>query len=97
MMAAGLERQLDRCSTSSPPNFCADSALYSKVKQAYNHLWDLIDANQAQLSGEVWSWLYLDGGFQVTPLGTLAGGAESDIRQLWSLTFLAVSRNEALR
>ena len=39
-------------------------------------------------------------GYQFSPLGVLppppgvSGGTESDIRQLWSLTFLAVRRNE---
>jgi hypothetical protein len=71
MMAAGLERQLDRCNSESIPDFCDDGTLHSKVLAAYNHLWDLIEANSAQLSSEVWSWVYQDGGFQVTPLGAL--------------------------
>jgi hypothetical protein len=116
MMAAGLERQLDRCSSGSIPDFCNDSSLYAKAKSAYNHLWDLIEANSSQLSQEVWSWIYQDGGFKLTPLGALPppqgqsptgkfilcsgsrddadSDVESDIRQLWSLTFLAVTRNK---
>lgn len=94
MTAAGLARQLGRCNSSDIPDFCHDSALYNKVTTAYTHLWSLIDANSAQLSGEVWSWIYQDG-FQVEPLGALppppgTSPTESDIRQLWSLTFLAV-------
>ncbi|KAF2728150.1 hypothetical protein EJ04DRAFT_581545 [Polyplosphaeria fusca] len=93
MMAAGLARQLGRCdgnATSNIPDFCEDGELYAKVLRAYNHLWTLIDANGEQLSGEVWSWTY-DDGFHVEPLGSFTP-TESDIRQLWSLTFLAVHR-----
>ncbi|KAF3393900.1 hypothetical protein F1880_005226 [Penicillium rolfsii] len=80
------------------PAFCGDDSVYGNVKAAYNELWDVIEQNESQLSGEVWSWVYRDGGFQVTPLGVLpapGGGSqtESDIRQLWSLVFLAVTRN----
>ncbi|OOQ84806.1 glycogen debranching enzyme [Penicillium brasilianum] len=82
------------------PDFCGDDSVYGNVKAAYNELWDSIEQNESQLSGEVWSWVYRDGDFQVTPLGVLpapGGGSqtESDIRQLWSLTFLAVTRNKA--
>ncbi|KAI7000149.1 hypothetical protein KC360_g788 [Hortaea werneckii] len=112
MMAAGLERQLDRCvsgntnvttATNSTPAFCTDRSVYGNVKAAYNHLWDLIEANEEQLSSEVWSWLYNEEqGFVFEPLGALPPPAgqsptESNIRQLWSLTFLAVTRNEGLR
>jgi hypothetical protein len=55
---------------------------------AYNRLWDVIDANRDQLSHEVWSWKYEDG-FRVEQLGLLTN-TESNIRQLWSLIFLAV-------
>jgi hypothetical protein len=118
MMAKGLERQLARCnssasagnsssnsnSNSSTPAWCDDSSVYDNVVQAYNTLWDSIEANSAQLQGEVWSWTYNNatGGFTTTPLGVLppppgvSAGTESDIRQLWSLTFLAVTRNRNL-
>lgn len=102
MMAAGLERQLGRCSSSSAPDFCADDAVYSNVVAAYNHLWDLIEANSQYLSFELWSWTYSeDGGFEFIELGALPppeglSQTESNIRQLWSLTFLAIGRNEAL-
>ncbi|KAF2503209.1 glycogen debranching enzyme [Lophium mytilinum] len=100
MTAAGLARQLGRCSSTTPPDFCAQPPLYTKLRTAYSHLWDLIDANAAQLSGEVWSWVYDSSeGFRVEPLGALppplgTSPTESDIRQLWSLTFLAVHREE---
>ncbi|KAF2403554.1 glycogen debranching enzyme [Trichodelitschia bisporula] len=102
MMAAGLERQLVRCDDASAPNFCYDQTLHGKVKTAYNHVWDLIQANHAQLSSEVWSWVWRDGAFTVEALGNLppapgASPTESDVRQLWSLTFIAVRRNEKLK
>lgn len=82
MMAKGLELQLGRCEVSanfsasaktvSPvPAFCTDSSVYDNVKKAYNTLWDSIEQNKRQLSTEVWSWLYRDGEFAVTPLGVL--------------------------
>lgn len=90
MMGAGLSRQLGRCSSSCAPDFCNDATLHAKVVAAYNHLWDLIEKNQVQLEQEVWSWTY-DNGYKVTQLEELTS-TESDIRQLWSLTFLAVHR-----
>ncbi|KAL7619676.1 hypothetical protein AAE478_010217 [Parahypoxylon ruwenzoriense] len=70
MMAAGLERQLKRCGHEQL-SFCTDAASHRRVLEAYNHLWDLIDANREHLSSEVWSWVYRDGDFQYTPLGAL--------------------------
>ncbi|KAI0189315.1 hypothetical protein EV127DRAFT_432370 [Xylaria flabelliformis] len=99
MMAAGLERQLGRCDGGGDnPDFCSDTALHNRIIEAYNHLWDVIEQNHDHLSSEVWSWVYRDGGYVYTPLGALPGPegqipTESDIRQLWSLTFLAVKRN----
>ncbi|KAF1958462.1 hypothetical protein CC80DRAFT_592153 [Byssothecium circinans] len=91
MMAAGLQRQLDRCkSDSGKPDFCTDSRLYDKIVSAYNHLWDIIDANRDLLAGEVWSWKYEDG-IKPVPFSQYSS-TESDIIQLWSLTFLAIKR-----
>ena len=102
MMAAGLERQLGRCSSSSPPAFCTDMSVHSTALAAYNHLWDLIEANTPNLSTEVWGWTYQDGKFQFAEFGALppppgSGPTESDIRQLWSLSFLAVTRDMSLK
>ena len=100
MMAKGLERQLGRCDSSSVPAFCDDLSVYNNVKLAYNKLWDVIDDNRAQLQSEVWSWTHSeDAGYRITPLGALppppgvSSGTESNVRQLWSLTFLAVRRD----
>jgi hypothetical protein len=71
-------------------DFCTDSTVHAKVLSAYNSLWDTIDANRGQLSHEVWSWQY-NNGYQVEQLGSLTA-TESNIQQLWSLTFLAVKR-----
>jgi hypothetical protein len=104
MMAKGLERQLGRCNDTSAPAWCSIPSVYNNVLLAYNTLWDGIEANTDQLQGEVWSWTYSNStGFVTTPLGALppppgvAAGTESDVRQLWSLTFLAVTRNEKLK
>ena len=72
-------------------DFCNETGLYDKVLSAYVYLWDLIEKNEAQLSSEVWSWSY-DNGFVATPLGSIVS-TESNIRQLWSLTFLAVRKD----
>ncbi|KAK4942097.1 hypothetical protein LTR10_018133 [Elasticomyces elasticus] len=104
MMAKGLERQLARCNaTTAFPTWCTTPSVYNNVKLAYNVLWDSIEANSAQLQGEVWSWTYSNStGFVTTQLGDLppppgvGAGTESDVRQLWSLTFLAVKRNTNL-
>lgn len=92
MMAAGLGRQLGRCE-SDMPEFCTDDALHGKVKEAYNRLWDIIEENQEILSSEVWSWRYEDGRFRPVPLADLTT-TESNVVQYWSLTFLAVRREE---
>ncbi|CAO2653363.1 Nn.00g027740.m01.CDS01 [Neocucurbitaria sp. VM-36] len=97
MMGKGLARQLGRCNNANSeddrsPDFCKDSELYGKIVEAYGRLWDIIEANQAQLSHEVWSWRY-DGGYKVVQLGDLVT-TESNVRQLWSLTFLAVHRED---
>ncbi|GJN82877.1 glycogen debranching enzyme [Purpureocillium lilacinum] len=117
-------------SSGSVPAFCSDKSVYGALKAAYNRLWDVIDANEAQLQSEVWSWTYsvsnatngtssgnstaagngtaltngtAGTGYKFSPLGVLppppgvAGGTESNIRQLWSLTFLAVQRNSQFR
>lgn len=72
MMAAGLERQLDRCNHGDGRSaFCSDTALHSRIVQAYNHLWDMIEQNRDHLGSEVWSWVFRDGDYVCTPLGAL--------------------------
>ncbi|CAM1505944.1 Fc.00g115810.m01.CDS01 [Cosmosporella sp. VM-42] len=106
LMAKGLERQLDRCRSShSTPSFCRNTHVYAALRSAYNRLWDTIEANSDRLQSEVWSWTYsgigngTDGGYKFAPLGVLppppgvGGGTESNVRQLWSLSFLSVQRD----
>lgn len=75
MMAKGLEHQLGRCEQRSGPEalpeFCRDVSVHGNLKTAYNVLWNSIEANAKQLGNEVWSWMYSDGKFVPTPLGTL--------------------------
>jgi hypothetical protein len=104
MMARGLELQLSRCSESNDTvlEFCNDKSVYDNVKTAYNTLWDCLEENEEHLSTEVWSWTYSDGKFNYIDLGALPpppgnSPTESNIVQLWSLTFLAVKRDESLK
>ena len=108
MMAAGLERQLDRCTanktaeTRRVPEFCDDEKLYPKITAAYNKLWDIIEDNARLLSNEMWSWRYEGDKFVAVPLSDLTppegeDPTESNAVQLWSLTFLGVRRSEAFK
>jgi len=104
MMGRGLELQLSRCNSDPVPDFCSDASVFGNVKDAYNILWDSIEANSAHLSTEVWSWTYdaAGGKFNFIDLGALppppgTSPTESDIVQLWSLTFLAVGRNKVFQ
>ncbi|OAA67752.1 hypothetical protein LEL_10375 [Akanthomyces lecanii RCEF 1005] len=84
--------------------FCRDKYVYGALKAAYNRIWDVIEDNKDTLQSEVWSWTYSRNatgrdGFKYSPLGVLppppgaGSGTESDVRQLWSLVFLAMSRD----
>ena len=102
MIAAGLERQLGRCNTTDIPDFCSDAEIYGKVKLAYEHVWDIIESNLDEIESEMWTWTYSNGTYTTTdlvniqaPPGT-GNNPEADVRQLWSLTFLAVTRNKNL-
>ena len=100
MLAAGLQRQLERCSSSSAPDFCSDSSVHDNVVTAYNHLWDLIDENKAHLSSEVWSWQYKGGNFDFIELGALVRipMGKSVTRITWSLrgVLLVASKSSLL-
>ncbi|KAM6504711.1 hypothetical protein FSOLCH5_015211 [Fusarium solani] len=91
--------------TDEVPAFCRNDGVYTALRRAYNVLWDVIEANSNQLQSEVWSWTYStgrsekSGSYRFSPLGVLppppglSSGTESNVRQLWSLAFLAVERN----
>lgn len=76
MMAVGLQRQLGRCNATNTgitsPAFCGMGSVYDNVLAAYNHLWDLIDQNAAQLGMELWSWMLVNDTFEVEPYGDLS-------------------------
>ena len=73
MMAKGLEQQLARCTnTGSHPMFCENTNVYENVKNAYNHLWDLIEANTEHLTTELWSWEYSEGRFNFVDFSLLS-------------------------
>lgn len=80
MMAAGLERQLDRCGIEQL-QFCGDADLRHQVEEAYNHLWDLIDANQEHTNKEAWTWTYgPEEEYHYAAMGTIPGpGGESAV------------------
>jgi hypothetical protein len=106
-MVRGLEKQLGRCSVKDDlhlkPDFCHDPVVYGNVKDAYNRLWDVLEESEEFITDEVWSWVYRDGEYIQTPLGSMsappgvAGVAESDVIQLWSLAVLAIKRDNDLR
>ncbi|GAM90077.1 hypothetical protein ANO11243_081170 [Dothideomycetidae sp. 11243] len=102
MMAKGLEYQIGRCSADKP-DFCSDSVVLGNVKAAYNKLWDGIEKNKQYVLSEVWSWSYANGKYEFADLGTLppppgvGGSTESDVRQLWSLSFLAIQRDSNIK
>jgi hypothetical protein len=72
-------------------DFCTDNTINDKVTDAYNHLWDLIEKNTAQINGEVWSWKYTGSVFEPVPFSTYSS-TESNAQQLWSLAFLGIKR-----
>lgn len=95
-------------SAENPPAFCSDKFVYGALKAAYNRIWDVIEDKKDTLQSEVWSWTYSNNatagdGFQYSPLGVLppppgaGSGTESDVRQLWSLVFLAMSRDSGYK
>lgn len=83
LLAAGLERQLNRCDIPAP--------LRAKLTAVQSQLWRAIRGTRAVQSSELWSWAFRDGRYQVVPFG--AGKAdvdESNAAQLWSTVYLAV-------
>lgn len=98
MMVAGLGKQIGRCKGSDAPSWCADKGLYNKVVDAYDELWRVIEKNADFKTHEVWSWDDPPGkgieNMEAVPLNHWVSSPESNIRQLWSLAFLAVSQEK---
>jgi hypothetical protein len=88
LLAAGLERQLAR--TDLP------AATRTALEGAQKALWDVIDANAAQRTGELWTWTTKDKKIVFSPFGQDASNAdESNAAQLWSTVYLGVHRPAA--
>jgi hypothetical protein len=83
LMAAGLERQLQRTDLSP--------AVRAELEAARRKLWAAIEANRQVANSELWSWAFADGRYKVVPFGAGAADAdESNAAQLWSTVFLAL-------
>lgn len=75
--------------------------MFGNVKNAYNKLWDVIEANRELLSSEVWSWVYRDNDFQYTTLGELppppgVGGSTGKFKFIFSCLFSSPRMNMKL-
>jgi hypothetical protein len=85
LLASGLARQLQR--TDLP------AATRTALEDAERALWDVIDANAEQRTGELWTWDVKDKKIVLVPFGQGAAHAdESNAAQLWSTVFLSVKR-----
>ncbi|MGC1520420.1 MAG: hypothetical protein WA803_02670 [Steroidobacteraceae bacterium] len=84
VMAAGLERQLER--PDLPP------AVKEDLRTAQRQLWSAIRASHSMRNSELWSWSFAGGRFHVAPFGAAAADAdESNAAQLWSTVYLALT------
>ena len=84
MAAAGLARQLTR--TDLP------TTTREVLVQAQAALWQVIFDTRAVADSELWSWAWVNGGFEVRPFGPISASAdESNAAQLWSTVYLGVS------
>lgn len=81
LLAAGLQRQLDR--TDLPAETRA------RLTSAQKALWEVIEANAAQRASEYWSWQIRDGRYELFRPGQ-GQDHESNAAQLWSTVYLAV-------
>ncbi len=84
-VAGGLQRQLAR--TDLPP------PVHDHLRAAQKTLWQAIDATTSMQSSELWGWRFDGSGYDAVPFGASGSDAtESDAAQLWSTTYLAISR-----
>jgi len=96
IMSLGLTRVLRSCNGASNttllsrglnrPDWCDNTDLVSRLEQAHKNLVVAVNGAKEETFGEVWSntWLPDQGKFEVTSLGAISGGTESDAVQLWS-------------
>jgi hypothetical protein len=85
MLAAALGRQLERRDL--------PETVSSKMRDAQQRLWRVIDAGAAMRNSELWSWTYAAGQFHVAPFGAQGADVdESNAAQLWSTVYLAIPR-----
>jgi hypothetical protein len=83
VLAAGLQRQLQRTDISS--------ASLHLLRDAQIELWETIRSGHALRNSELWSWSFSQGHFRIAPFGANAGDAdESNAAQLWSTVYLAI-------
>jgi hypothetical protein len=82
-VAAGIARQLTRDDLPVATLQC--------LREAQAALWKVILATRDGANGELWSWRFTEGRFQVRPFGPETQSAdESNAAQLWSTVYLAV-------
>jgi hypothetical protein len=83
LLAAGLERQVARGDLPAETK--------TRLREARQRLWSVIDNTRELRASELWSWRYVDGRYQAAPFGQNSGDAdESNAAQLWSTVYLAI-------
>ena len=85
MMAAGIQRQLDRGAE-------LDAGTLAALQAAQCKLWDVIEKANAVRAGELWTWVPTQDGLpEYRPFGYDKNDQdESNAAQLWSTVYLAV-------
>jgi hypothetical protein len=83
VLAAGLQRQLERSDLSASSRTVLGSARAD--------LWRAIGAARDMRNSELWSWDFTKGQYAIAPFGASAADAdESNAAQLWSTVYLAI-------
>jgi glycogen debranching enzyme len=84
MWVAGLDRQLARQDLSADTRTLLSSARL--------RVWQVISNAASMRASEMWTWSYVNGGYQPEAFGTHAADAtEANAAQLWSTTYLAIN------
>jgi glycogen debranching enzyme len=83
LLAAGLERQLER---SDLP-----AGTRQRLIDAQARLWKVIISTRALQNSELWSWSFTEGAYRLEPFGQRSDDeTESNAAQLWSTVFLGI-------